>query len=99
MVVFEFQKFVNSNIADAKLSGEEIKSCLDMFQTFNEVLGVLKFDFASVEISAEILEKLVQRDAAKASKDFEAADRLRDEISVAGYKIIDAREGSRLELI
>lgn len=99
VVVFEFQKFVNSNIADATLSGEEIQSCLDMFQTFNEVLGVLKFDFASGEISAEILEKLAQRDAAKASKAFEAADRLRDEISAAGYKIIDSREGSRLELI
>jgi len=98
-IVFEFQKFVNTNVSQGNFSLEELNSCLDMFQTFDQVLAIFKFDFEQAEIPAEIEKKLADRNAAKADKDFETADKLRDEITGAGYKIIDSREGSRLEVI
>jgi cysteinyl-tRNA synthetase len=45
------------------------------------------------------LQKLELRNTAKAEKDFENADRLRDEIQSMWYKIVDGREGSRVEKI
>jgi cysteinyl-tRNA synthetase len=36
---------------------------------------------------------------AKSDKDFDVADSLRDEIEAAWYKIVDDRNGSRLERI
>ncbi len=98
-VVFEFQKFVNSNVSKWNFSLEELHSCLDMFQTFDQVLAIFKFDFEQAEIPAEIQAKLDARNQAKADKDFETADKIRDELTQAWYKIIDSREGSRLELI
>jgi cysteinyl-tRNA synthetase len=50
-----------------------------------------------VVIPKELQEKLEQRNKAKADKDFDTADRLRNEIQESGYKIVDAREGSRVE--
>jgi cysteinyl-tRNA synthetase len=42
---------------------------------------------------------LEQRNAAKAEKDFDTADTLRDALLSQGYKIIDSREGSVLERV
>jgi cysteinyl-tRNA synthetase len=52
-----------------------------MFKTFNEVLGIIDFTILEeAQIPEEILQKLELRNTAKAEKDFENADRLRDEI-------------------
>jgi cysteinyl-tRNA synthetase len=40
---------------------------------------------------------LDKRKAAKASKDWATADQIRDEIAAAGWKIVDAADGARLE--
>ncbi len=44
------------------------------------------------------IEALVRRRAeARARKDFAEADRLRDEIQARGYRVVDAKEGARIE--
>ena len=40
-----------------------------------------------------------ERAAARAEKDWAKADRLRDEITAAGYEVIDAPEGSHIQPI
>ena len=45
---------------------------------------------------AEVLALLDQRNAARAAKDFAAADRLRGEIAALGYEIRDSAQGSTL---
>jgi cysteinyl-tRNA synthetase len=74
---------------------------MDMYETFNTVLGIVNFDIieADEEIPADILELLEQRNAAKAEKDFDTADTLRDALSAQGYKIVDSRDGSYVEKV
>jgi len=99
LVVFqEFIKYVNTWVSKKAFSSEEKDSILDMFKTYNQVLWILDFSvLEEVVIPKELQEKLEQRNKAKADKDFDTADRLRNEIQESGYKIVDAREGSRVE--
>jgi cysteinyl-tRNA synthetase len=43
-------------------------------------------------IPSDILEKLEARNEAKANKNFELSDKLRDELLESGYKILDTRD-------
>jgi cysteinyl-tRNA synthetase len=93
-------KFTNTWIRDGDLSLEEIISIKDMFNTMNQVLWI--FDFSILEeesIPKEILNKLEERNNAKKDKNFELADKLRDELTEEWYKIVDSREWSRVEKI
>lgn len=47
--------------------------------------------------SEEVLALLEKRTQARASKDFAASDRLRDEIAAFGWKVKDTKEGQKLE--
>jgi len=98
---FGLNKFANTNIREDLLSLEEIKSLLNFYRTLNEVLGIMDFKILeeSKEIPKDILEKLEQRNNAKSEKNFELADKLRDELLEGWYKIVDTREGSRVERI
>ncbi len=100
-VYHDLAKFTNTWIRDGDLSLEEIISIKEMFNTMNQVLWI--FDFSILEdweeISEEILKKLEKRNKAKKEKNFELADKLRDELLEDWYKIVDSREGSRIEKI
>ncbi len=98
-VFFEFNKFVKKSFLDENFSLEEYKSFLDMYKTFDEVLAIMKFEFEKEEIPEDILEKFKQRNKAKKEKNFELADKLRDEILKQWYKIVDLRDSSKLEKI
>jgi cysteinyl-tRNA synthetase len=96
-----FVKFTNTGIADGTFSLEEEMAIMDMFENFNEVLGII--DFSVVELDEQIdgyMKNLLNdRNQAKISKNFELADQIRDELLEKGYKIIDGREGSVLERV
>lgn len=97
-----FLKFVNTGLADGTFSLEEEMALMDMFETFNDVLWIVDFEIIegnNEEIPVDIMELFEQRNQAKASKDFETADTLRDALLSQGYKIIDSREGSVLERV
>ncbi len=98
---FSLNKFTNTNIRDELLSLEEIKSLLDLYKTFNEVLAIMDFDNLDEDIIIpdDILKKLELRNDAKLEKNFELADKLRTELLEDWYKIVDTREWSRLEKI
>jgi cysteinyl-tRNA synthetase len=48
------------------------------------------------EVPAEILRKAEQREQARAARDFELADRLRAEITAAGWEVRDTADGARV---
>lgn len=101
-LMFQFQKFVNSNISDKLFSQEEVMSVIDMYKTFNQVFAIIDFSIlenTDWDIPQEVLNKLEARKQAKADKDFTLADLLRDEIGEAWYKIIDDRQGMRVEKV
>jgi len=80
-------------------SVEGCKTALAAFARFEDVLGCFgaepKAD-ATGDAPPELLVLLDQRKVAK-NKDWALADRLRDQIAAAGWKIVDAPTGARLE--
>lgn len=64
---------------------------------FDEILGLnLLANRAEEPVPTDVQKLLEQREAARANKDFEAADHLRKEIAAAGFTIDDTPEGPRL---
>jgi len=99
-VMHNFIKFLNTGIREKLFSVSELSSALDMFKTFNQVFAIIDFDVVvSEEIPVDILSKLEARNVAKKSKDFELADKLRDELISNWYKIVDSRDWSYVEKI
>ncbi len=98
-VVFSFSKFVNTWIRNKDFSLDELKSIMNMFETFESVLWVLDFTkiWEKVYIPEDITEMFEERNSAKLNKDFDLADKLRDELDSRWYVVIDDRNGSRLE--
>ncbi|MBK8096642.1 MAG: cysteine--tRNA ligase [Planctomycetes bacterium] len=75
-------------------------AALRSFARFEDVLGCFGAEpkaEAAGDVPAALQELLSQRQAAKKAKDFAAADRLRDQIAAAGWKIVDTAQGPRLE--
>jgi len=95
----EYISFVNSQIDSSELSIWEAKSLFQLFETYNEVLGIIDFSilWVKLEISDEIIQKFEARNEAKVSKDFTKADKIRDELLELWFKIVDDRAWSRLE--
>ncbi len=68
------------------------------FARFEDVLGVFGArPEAAATVPAELTEMAQARETARQGKDFAAADRLRDAILAAGYRIVDTAAGPRLE--
>ena len=69
------------------------------FEIFAWVDRVLALDLArevgkpQAEVPAEVIALLDQRQKARASKDWAASDRLRDEISALGWTVADGKDG------
>ncbi|MCD5380571.1 cysteine--tRNA ligase [Candidatus Gracilibacteria bacterium] len=101
-LLFSFQKYVNSGIDGQKFSKEELESIIDMYEQLDEVFGIIDWSVleeSEEEIPENIAKLFEKRNTAKSEKDFELSDKLRDELLEGGWKIIDSREGSRVEKV
>jgi cysteinyl-tRNA synthetase len=67
---------------------------LAVLRKIDSVLGVLPDSKAGSDIDPAIAEKCKAIDAARAAKDFAAADRLRKEIQDAGYEVMTTKAGT-----
>jgi cysteinyl-tRNA synthetase len=92
-------------VSELLKSGEVAESILESIFDFDNVLGLKLRDFVKQELSkesavedapSEIQELLNMRNEAKKSKDYQTADKLRDEIKAKGFTIVDSAEGSKL---
>ena len=98
-IVFEYQSYINSGIDDALFSSEEAKSLVDLLRSWNEVIAILDFSLleSGETTPAEIQLLLDERALAKNVKDYARGDEIRDMITKMGYKIIDEKDGARVE--
>ncbi len=94
-VIFEFVKEANTTFTtnpDSKSAGE----ALELMNTLLDVLGLLrKVD----EIPADIIELANKRTEARKQKDWALADKLRDELTAAGYECKDTADGVKITKI
>lgn len=100
VILFELVTFINTVLDEKNITKGEARAVIEMLKTFNEVIGLMDFSLLEKnEVPAEILKKLEMRNVAKNDKNFMLADALRDELLALGYKIVDSREGTRVEKI
>jgi cysteinyl-tRNA synthetase len=83
------QELLKSDIPDT----EKHATILDLDQVLG--LGLDRVDKPQA-LPAEVQRLLEARRQARASKDFKASDRLRDEIQALGYEVKDTREGMKV---
>jgi len=95
--LFDLVREINSLCDADKVGKEEAQKVLHLLEQFDQVLGVIPLKNAQEEISQELQELLAQREAARASKNWKAADAARDEILASGYVIEDTPVGARLK--
>ena len=92
-VVWEIAKNSNRSKDYAKL--------LDKFDTVLS-LGMGREPFKkeeTIELDANIESLLERRKEARLNKDFKTSDEIRDELLSLGYKVIDTKEGQKIEKI
>jgi cysteinyl-tRNA synthetase len=75
----------------------EAKSSL-LWQAFDPILGLSLTETKEVILSQEALDLLKERTAARAKHDWTEADRIRQQLTKLGYKVVDSSGGSKLEL-
>lgn len=91
-VIFELARFSNSN-TDENSSALWMKSNLDML---NELTGVLNIINIQEKQSDEQIEALIAKRAeSKKEKDFETADKIRQQLLDMGVEIEDTRQGTK----
>ena len=71
----------------------------ELIKNFDKVLSLDLLEEDNIEIPNEILELVENRNNYKKDKNFVEADKVRDEILKLGYKILDTREGVKVERI
>lgn len=96
-VMFSFIKTVNSLIDDEGLSESLRDDVLLLMDQFDSVFAILNLD--DVEISDEAMDLINRREKARSDRDFELADKLRDELADMGIEIEDTKDGTKWRVL
>ncbi len=91
--LFDFVRDINKALDDNAVSNEDAQKILSFLESLNSIFNV--FDFSDQELSKEEQDLIDQREAARKSKDFAEADRLRDELKKRGIQLDDTDSGVR----
>lgn len=89
--VFDFLKTVNALLDKDALGKSDIEAVLEFLKTVDEVLSVIFFEEGVLDEEIESL--IEEREAARANKDFEKADKIRDDLLERGIVLEDSPQG------
>ncbi|MBW2982449.1 cysteine--tRNA ligase [Candidatus Woesearchaeota archaeon] len=91
--IFEFMTSINKIIND--ISHNDAKKIKEMMMKFDSVLGIMQHE--KVKVSDEIKKLVEEREKARKEKDWEKADKIRDELKEKGYVVEDSSAGPRIK--
>ena len=92
-VLFDFIRFVNTEITSGSLKPSEAQAILDAWKGFDQVLG---FGMpVKSEVTAEVQQLVEERQAARKAKNFKRSDEIRDQLAKLGWTIEDTAKGPR----
>lgn len=93
--LFDLTRELNSHLDKKDMSKADAKAALDFFASVDTVLCVL---FREKEkVPKKILDLAKKRDEVRAARDFDASDKLRDEIVALGYRVDDTPSGTKVK--
>ena len=96
-VVFDFVKKINTLIMKDNIGKTDAEEAVKLMEDFDKVLGIIEFEKEKIP---ETIKKLVQeREKARKEKDWEKADKIRDELKKKGYDLKDTKEGPVLSKV
>jgi cysteinyl-tRNA synthetase len=98
--IFDFVREGNALLDETRPTAEELKAARDMLKDFDRVFGVIELARKhSTQFEQDVVSwvetRLAERQAARARRDFAAADRIRDELVAHGIIIEDTADGTR----
>ncbi len=98
-VMFELVRYVNTAIDDGELVQPDAEVVTTAFDGFDQVLGVIalrRVEDASPDVPVDEIERLIgERKAARARRDFAAADAIREDLVARGVILEDTAAGTR----
>ena len=98
-VLFQFSRLVNGYELDSLAKELQLK-LLELFSILGgEVLGLFSKDKLDSSLEAQIKNLINQRNEARASKDWNKSDSIRDELTKLGVEIQDTSDGTTWNLI
>ena len=98
-VLFQFSRIVNGYDLDSLTKKVQLK-ILDLFSTVGgEVLGIFSKDKLDSELESQVQSLINQRNEARASKDWDKSDSIRDKLSALGVEVQDTSDGTTWKLI
>ncbi len=90
----EFNKRMDQN----NLSKREADMVLDIFRDFDRVFAVFDVDASNeIEVPADVMALVEERQAARKAKDFKRSDEIRDQLKAQGWIIEDTPKGIRVK--
>ncbi len=89
--LFQFIRQINKGMDRKGLSTSDKEKVLRALERINLVIGVI--DLEPPEVSSEAKDLIEKREKAREEKDWEAADRLREELKEMGIAVTDTIEG------
>ncbi len=96
--LFTMIKKANKLISKEKFYAQDAKALLGFIQSLDNILGLIPSWPKEDEISQEIKEKIALREKARKEKDYELADKIREELRKEGIILEDTREGVRWKI-
>ncbi|MCK4981910.1 MAG: hypothetical protein KAS17_03250, partial [Victivallaceae bacterium] len=98
--IFGLQHDTNKLLSANSLSKAGAEMILEQYRKFDEVFAVFEVDVEKENaVPAEVLEMAAKRCAARAAKDWAAADAMRDQLKESGWVVEDSAEGFRVKRI
>jgi cysteinyl-tRNA synthetase len=91
--LFEWVRAVNSTIEAGKLGPEGRRQVLGFLSEVDRILGVLRLEEGGLDADVEGL--VAEREQARARRDFDRADAIRDELAGRGIVLEDTKQGVR----
>ena len=96
-VIFEFIRKINTKMAPEGIDSKDAKEIYDFMRDIDSVLDVIDFEEEKIPETIKKLSK--ERETARKEKDFEKADKLREEIKKKGFEVKDTKEGAVLSKV